>query len=291
VLDFVSLDEALTWCEGERAGLVAATKLASASGMHQFAWELPAAAMSFFYRRSHWTEWVTTHEFGLASTRASGDREAQAWMLNNLGMAYSQQRMGRSVECFEQALTIYQEVGDMRGRSRAATNVAAAYHDLRRFQDALAAAERSLVIQRSAGTRYGEGIALGILGGANQELGHSGEAVVHLQQALAIFRELNDRDSEADSLSDLGDVYLGLDRTEEAISHYQESLAIRRDIGDRYGQARTLRRLGSALLRTGQHGPGRELLSESLDLFEALGDQPRAAEIRASLAGLVADAR
>jgi hypothetical protein len=99
VLDFVSLDEALTWCEGERAGLVAATKLASASGMHQFAWELPAAAMSFFYRRSHWTEWVTTHEFGLASTRASGDREAQAWMLNNLGMAYSQQRMGRSVEC------------------------------------------------------------------------------------------------------------------------------------------------------------------------------------------------
>jgi DNA-binding SARP family transcriptional activator len=290
VLDFVSLDKALTWCEGERAGLVAATKLAAASGMHQLAWELPAAAMSFFYRRSHWTEWVTTHEIGLASTRSSGDREAQAWMLNNLGMAYGQQRMGRSVDCFEQALTIYQEVGDMRGRSRAATNVAAAYYDLRRFQDALAAAERSLVIQRSAGTRYGEGIALGILGGADQELGRSGEAVVHLQQALAIFRELNDRDSEADSLSDLGDVYLGLDRTEEAISHYRESLAIRRDIGDRYGQARTLRRLGSALLRTGQHGPARELLSESLDLFEALGDQPRAAEIRASLGGPVADA-
>jgi tetratricopeptide (TPR) repeat protein len=83
---------------------------------------------------------------------------------------------------------------------------------------------------------------------------------------------------------------MGLDRTEEAISHYRESLAIRRDIGDRYGQARTLRRLGSALLRTGQHGPGRELLSGSLDLFEALGDQPRAAEIRASLAGLISDA-
>jgi hypothetical protein len=141
VLDLVSLDEALAWCEGERAGLVAAAKLAAESGLHEAAWKLAAAAMSFFYRRSHWTEWVTTHEIGLASSRVSGDREAQAWMLNNLGMAYGQQRMERSVDCFKQALTICQEVGDTRGESRAATNVAAAYYDLRRFRDAFAAAE------------------------------------------------------------------------------------------------------------------------------------------------------
>ena len=30
--------------------------------MHEIAWKLPAAAMSFFYRRSHWANWVTTHQ-------------------------------------------------------------------------------------------------------------------------------------------------------------------------------------------------------------------------------------
>ena len=289
-LAFTSLDDALDWCESERAGLVAATRLADEAGLPEIAWKLPAAAMSFFYRGSHWAEWVATHEIGLASTRSSGDREAQAWMLTNLGMAYGQQRLERSVDCLEEALTIYRELGDIRGESRAATNVAAAYFDLRRFGDAFAAAERSLVVQRRAGKRYGEGISLGILGSACQELGRSSEAVAHLQQALAIFRELDDRDSEAESLSDLGDAYLGLDRTAEAISNYRESLAIRRDISDRYGQARTLRRLAAAMLRTGRRGAARELLSESLDLFEALGDQAQAAEIRASLAGPMEEA-
>jgi DNA-binding SARP family transcriptional activator len=283
-LEFATLDDALAWCESERAGLGAATRLAAGWGLHELAWQLPAAAISFFARRSHWADWVVAHQAGLASARVLGDREAEARMLNNLGVAFGQQGLAESVNCFEQALALYRELGDLGGEGRAATNVANAYFGLRRFDEALAAAERSLVVQRRAGKRYGEGIALGILGGACQELGRFDEAVERLSEALVIFRELDDRDSEADSLSDLGDAYLGMDRIGDAVTCYQQSLGIRRDIADRHGQAVTLRRLSHARLRAGEPGEARRLLAEALRVFDEVGDHAHAAEVRASLA-------
>jgi len=286
-LEFVWLDEALAWCEAERAGLMAATRLAASSGLHEIAWKLPAAAMSFYYRRSHWGDWVATHEAGLASARHLCDYQAEAWMLNNLGMAYGDQRRQECVGYFEQALAIYRGMGDPRGETRAANNVASAWFNLGRFDEALAAGLRSLEIQRRNGNRYGEGIALGVLGGSCQRLGRFAEAIHHLQAALAIFRELGDRMAEADSISDLGEAYLGLGRVSEAIDALTSSLAIWQDIGDRHGLAATLLRLGRAQQAAGNAGQADDLLSRAAGLFDELGDRAQAAAARSALAANV----
>ena len=282
-LRFSSLEEALAWCEAERPGLTAATRLAAASGLHEIAWKLPAAAMSFYYRRSHWGDWVATHQTGLDSARAIGDRQAQAWMLNHLGMAYGVQHMTEAVDCFEQALAISPD-GD-RG-ARAAANLAQAYIDLRRFDEAWSAAQRSLAVQRQQGNRYLEAVTLGIQGHASRELGRFTDAVGHLELALAIFRELGQQYGEADSLTDLADALLCLDQVDAAIARLGESLAIRREIGDVHGEAVTLRLLGLALGRAGDPQQARARLAEALRLFEELGDQARALEARTALAGL-----
>ena len=86
-LGFATLDGALNWCEAERARLVAAVRLAADSGLHQIAWKLPAAAMSFFYRRSHWTNWVATHQIG------PGQR-ARDWRHAGRGLDAEQSRHG-----------------------------------------------------------------------------------------------------------------------------------------------------------------------------------------------------
>jgi DNA-binding SARP family transcriptional activator/tetratricopeptide (TPR) repeat protein len=271
-LAFASLELALGWCETERAGLVTATSQAAQAGLHEIAWKLPAAAMSFFYRRSHWADWVATHEVGLGSARILGDRLAEAWMLNNLGMAFGLQRKAAAVGCFEQALSIYRELCDPQGEARAANNVAQACLRLRRFPEALRAAQRSLVIQHQARDRYGEGIALGNLGDACRELGRFDEAIDRLKQALIIFRELGDKHSEADSLSDLGDVYLTVDRLDDALECLRASLSIWRATGERHGQAATLKRLGLAQRRAGRSEEACALLSEARLIFEELGD-------------------
>ena len=286
-LGFAGLDAALAWCETERPGLTAAARLAASSGLHEIAWKLPAGAMSFYYRRSHWGDWVATHEAGLASARHLCDYQAEAWMLNNLGMAYGDQRRQECVGYFEQALAIYRGMGDPRGETRAANNVASAWFNLGRFDEALAAGLRSLEIQRRNGNRYGEGIALGVLGGSCQRLGRFAEAIHHLQAALAIFRELGDRMAEADSISDLGEAYLGLGRVSEAIDALTSSLAIWQDIGDRHGLAATLLRLGRAQQAAGNAGQADDLLSRAAGLFDELGDRAQAAAARSALAANV----
>jgi DNA-binding SARP family transcriptional activator len=282
-LDFGSLEEALDWCEAQRLGLVAAVRQAGGAGLHELAWKLPAAAMNFLYRRSHWADWAATHEIGLASARALGDRQAEARMLNNLGMAYGVRRLKESVTCFERALALYRELGDPQGEGRAANNVANACFDLGRFSEALEAGQRSLVIQRRAGNRYSEGVALNILGCACRELGRYPLAIDQLIQALAIFREIGDPLAEADSLSDLGEVHLRLDRLDEALACLRESLGIWRANGDQYGEAATLHRLGMALQRAGDLGQAAEMLSEALRMFDRLGDQAQAGQVRTAL--------
>src|SRR5262249_8889176 len=279
-LEFPSLEAALAWCEHERPALAAATRLAAESGLHEAAWKLPAAAMSFFYRGSHWADWVTTHQPGQA-----GDGLGEAWMLNNLGMVYGVQHMAESVTCFEQALALSREIGDTGGETRAADNVAKAYFRLGRVDEALAAAGGSLIVQRPAGSRYREGLALELL-----RPGRHAEAVGHQQEALMIFRELGDPWTQADSLSDLGETYLSLKQVDQAIGRLTESLAIRRDISDRFGQADALRRLGHAHRQAGDEARARELLSEAITLFEEVGDAAEAARTRASLAETITDA-
>jgi DNA-binding SARP family transcriptional activator len=279
-LAFATLEEAIAWCETERAGLLAATRLAASSSLYEVAWKLAAAAMSFYYRRSQWDDWVTTHLIGLESSRALGDRHAEAWMLSNLGMAYGVQRRAEAVEYSEQAMAIYRELGDLRGESRAATNVANGYLEVGRFGEALEAAQRSLAIQRQAGKRYGEGIALELIGCACRELGRYAEAIDHMYAALAIFQELGDRRTEADVLSDLGEAYLGSDRVAEAVAALNESVAIWVDIDDRSGRATALERLALAQRRLGLHDQAQVSLSEAVRLFGELGDDGRAAEAR-----------
>jgi DNA-binding SARP family transcriptional activator len=277
-LHFTTLEEAIAWCETERAGLMAATRLAAASGLHEIAWKLPAAAMSFYYRRSHWGDWVAAHQTGLESSQALGDRNAEAWMLINLGMAYGVQRRGEAIEYSEEAMMIYRELGDLRGESRAATNVASGHFELRRFSEALEAAQRSLAIHRQVGNRYGEGIVLELIGCACRELGRYDEAIEHMDSALAIVRELGDRRAEADVLSELGEAYVGSGRVTEAVVALNDSLATWIDIDDRSGRATALERLALAQRQMGENDQARASLSEAVRLFSELGDNDRAVE-------------
>jgi len=282
-LGFASLDAALAWCEAERAGLAAATRLAGEWGLHGIAWKLPAAAMSFYYRRCYWADWLTTHDIGLACARASGDRLAEAWMLNNLGIALAEQQTEKSVSCLERALALFRGIGDAKGETRAATNVAVAYFQVRRFKEAVAAAQRALAGHRRAGEPYGEGLALDVLGSAYRGLGRPGEGIDHLQQALRIFRELGDQDLEAESLKDLGETYLSMGDIQNCTACLRESVAIWRGIGDRFRLAADLRSLSQAQQHAGDSGEARKLLTEALHLYTELGDQARTAEVQADL--------
>ena len=117
-LTFTDVAGALRWCEVERENLVAAAQLAADYGHHDdLAWKLPVAVLGSFDRLSFRAEWISSHLIGLASARRAGDRSAEGWTLNNLGMVYSQQQhVDETISRFEEALQIRREIGDLRGQ-------------------------------------------------------------------------------------------------------------------------------------------------------------------------------
>jgi tetratricopeptide (TPR) repeat protein len=282
-LAFASPEQALQWCEVERENLVPATRQAAAYGCHEVAWKLPVVLLGCFDLLSYRTEWLQTHLIALDSARQAGDRPGEAWVLNDLGMVYSQQGMPEAIGYFEQSLAIRRDLGDVRGEAITVNNLADTYIRLGRVADGLDQLESAPEVQRKAGYRYGEGVALNNLGEAYLALGRTAEAVECLQEARDVFVETSAPHGEDYALHNLARAFLDLGRPEDAVECFQQALAIRRAVGDRHSQALTHMFLGRAQRQVGDLRAARESWTSALAIFDEMGDEAQSAEVSAEL--------
>ena len=283
---FAGADEALSWCEVERANLVAATKQAAQQGLHDIAWKLPVAAMMCFELHGYRAEWLTTHRIALASARESGDRLGEARVLNNLGIVLGEQRADDAIGYFEEALAIHREIGDRRGQAQATNNLAFSYRFLGRHEDAVSALLAALDLQREVGARRGEAIALCNLGESYLDLGQYAEAMARSEEALAVAREIGGVRLEGYAQYNLGRAHLELGSIAEAVGLLEQALGIHRGAGDKYGEAQDLQQIGIAHIRAGKPEDARIAWRRACEIFESLGDQKQVQELRSHLAEL-----
>jgi DNA-binding SARP family transcriptional activator len=280
-LSFSTAEEALAWYDGERVNLVAATRQAAESGLHEIAWRLPAPLFQLFSSRGNWTEGIATNRIALESARQVGDRQGEAWILNNLGDALGFTRHDEGIDCLERSLAIRREIGDRMGEAQAANNLADAYHWLGRTDEALELYRLALELNRKVGRRHGEGIALVNLGWTLLDLARAEEAIDHLLQARQAFAEIGYADGVGYALHHLGRGYLLLGQDADALECLRQALASHQATGNRRRQAATLRSLAGAQNRAGLTAEARESWTQAAAIFEALGDSAEAAEIRA----------
>ena len=280
-LTFADAEEALAWYDDERVNLLSATRQASASGRDDIAWRLPAPLFLVFNSRGNWADCIATHRIALQSARQAGNRQGEAWILNNLGNALGVSRDPEGVGHLEQSLAIRHEIGDLRGEAQAANNLADAHQRLGRTDEALGLYRRALDLDRRAGDRYGESIALVNLGSALLDLDRAEEAIDYLLQARRSFAEVNFEDGVGYVLHTLGRSYLSLGRDADALDSLRAALATHRATGNRRRQAATLKFLGTAQSRAGLTAEARESWAQAAAIFDDLGDSDQAAEIRA----------
>ncbi len=283
-LSFRDVGTALKWAERERMNLVAVTEQAARYGFHDAAWRVPVAVLGCFDTLCCRTEWVSSHLVALESTRRAGDRQGEAWVLNNLGLVHEQMEQGEAIGFYEEALTIRQEIGDRRGEAQTANNLANAHLQSGRGAEALDPANRALVLQREVGHRYGEGVALNNLGETYLALEDWDQAIDWLGQARALFAELGTRHGEGYALHNLGQAFLGLSRLDEALRNFQDALAIRQASGERHVQAVTLLYLGRTQARLGRYADAERSWTEASAIFDELEEEALAADTRAELA-------
>ena len=283
-LAFAGVDDALAWYDSERANLVAATRQAAATGLHDIAWRLPAPLFTMFNRRGNWADCIATHRIALESARRAGNRAGEAWMLNNLGDALGVTRDPEGAGYLERSLAIRREIGDRIGEAQAANNLADAYQALGRTEEAVELYRRALELNREIGYRYGEGVALVNLGSTLLDFDRAPEAIGFLLEAQRTFAELDHLEGAGYALHILGRCYLSLRRDAEALECLSQAVASYLATGNRRRQAATLRSLGTAQNRVGLAAEARESLAQAAVIFTELGDIAQAEEVGAEQA-------
>jgi CHAT domain-containing protein/Tfp pilus assembly protein PilF len=160
----------------------------------------------------------------------SSDRTQQRERADRLlvqGYAHlSSSQFQEALRSFQQALPIYQAIGDREGEAGALNNIGLVYDHLGDYANALDYYQRSLIIRRDMGNRESEGITLSNMGAIYYFSGEYSAAIDHYQQALNISREIGDRAQEAKILNNMSSVYDALGDYSTALEYLQRALSI-----------------------------------------------------------------
>ena len=279
-LPLASYGQALAWCDGERATLLACVRSAAQTGHDHIAWQLPVALFNYFDLRKPTAESIACARIALRAARRCGNRFGEAWVLAYLGCAYSGQWFSDAVDCWQQSLRIRRDIGDRLGEAAVLTNLGAAYVALDRYHESLGYFRQALAIAREIHNRHGETIALINLGEVYLKLGRSGDAIPVLQQALDLARATDHFFFEGIVLHTLGESYRATGEHGTSADCLRRALTVRQHIGDRHGQAQTLRAIGDLQHDLCEADAANASWQQALDLFKELGD-PQAGELRA----------
>ncbi|HEX9041485.1 MAG TPA: BTAD domain-containing putative transcriptional regulator [Trebonia sp.] len=285
-LTFATTEAALAWYDDERANIVAATRQAAATGLHEVAWRLPPTLFPLFNRRHNWADCVSTHRVAAESARLAGDQPGEAWVLNWLGFALVIQRDPEAFTRLERALAVRQRLGDTRGEAQTAISLGEAHLRMRGAgEDALRYLRRAAALLEPTGATSLRSVALNNLGEVYFGLGDLDAAADCYLQALEIGREIGGH-AEGHALHNLGLVCMRQRRFDEAIARLRDAISKHRASGDLDGEAMARKGLGAAQAETGNRAAARASLTEALRIFESIGNKEQAAETTALLASM-----
>lgn len=280
--------EALAWLDAERANIV--TLCAQDHPRFDTArWQLAFLARSYFFRTKRLHEWVRSHEHALSAAIRSGDRRAEAMTRSNLGVALHERGDdAAALPQYQIAQRLFEQVGDRHGVSNTLAHQAAVLRRRGDFTGSLRLNRQALERYRKASSMRYVAITLRAIGLVELELGLLDDAERHLTESLDLCGALGLHMDAARARNTLARVHLLASRHAEAEHSFREAIAADHASGGRYETAIALRGLGAIAAAVGDTAQAEEHWQDALRTLESLGS-PKAAEVRADLAGLHAD--
>jgi tetratricopeptide (TPR) repeat protein/predicted Ser/Thr protein kinase len=207
-----------------------------------------------------------------------GNREAEANVLQSLGMTYRQlNRLDDALESHQESLAIKQELGDKRGMAASLRGISWVQELMGNWDAARSAYQSTIDLNEEIGDRHGLGITLMNFGEMERTLGNYEEALQLARQAHRIQVEMNDELNQGASLNNIGAIYFMQGKYDDALVYYQRALEIRERLNAPVEVATTLHNLGETYATMGRYDEALEKYLRSLELQRDLGDQGGAA--------------
>ena len=265
---------ALAWLDAERACLTATVAYAAENGWPRHTTRLAATLSQHLESGGYFYEASIIHNHAIRSARNTGDHDAEANALNNLGrIDWQQGRSQQAVGHLQQALALFRQGGDLNGQAHAQLNLGTADGRQGNYEEAAGRLREALVLCRETDDQVGQARALNNLAIIDLLQGRYRQATVHLQRALALEREAGDKHGEHLTLNNLGIADLKRGHHRRARGHLELALALCLETGDRPVQAHVLATLGELDLRQHCYEQALDSCQRSLALCSEIGDR------------------
>ena len=279
-------EQARDWFDAEYHVLLGVLALAESGGFDSRTWQLAKAMVPYLARRGLYREWAATQRTALSAAERLDDIAGQAICNRLLANAYRLLAdYDRAIAHHGRSLMLYRRLGDRRGEALVHGGLCMVAEYQGRHADGLDHAEQARDLYRALGDRLGEARALNAVGWFHALLGHYQEARTFCRQALRLLDDLGARGPAAHVWDSLGYIEYRLGNLEEAAACYESGLSILRESGDAWNEATFLTHLGDTRHAAGDLPQARDAWQRALAILDGAG-HPRAAEVRAKLAGL-----
>ncbi|MFM7601559.1 MAG: CHAT domain-containing protein [Pseudanabaena sp.] len=226
------------------------------------------------FQLSQFREALQLNEQALKIYQEIGDYPSQANTQLLIGNVYLIfGQYDNAINTFNQSLEIAKQLGIPNLEVRLLNNLGAAYFALGQYQKAIDQHQRGLALARDIADRQGESLILGLLGNDYVALGQYQKALDFYQQYLAATRDIRDHQGEAYALGNIGNTYAYLGQYQKAIDWLQQSLSLIKAIGDRRGEGKALENLGNAYASLNKHQQAIEGYQQALVIYKQIGDR------------------
>lgn len=197
--------------------------------------------------------------------RADQHTRARADALHGIGLcAYYQCDYAAAQTLYEEASTIYQELGDQLSAAATLVSIGVVRVEIGDYDLALVLFKKAYDIIRRTDELTGSAWVLTELGFGAMRAGDLHQAQLWLEEGLTLYRQADDTVGESLALSGLGEIAVRTGALEQATQLLEESLRLRKQIGQKWGIAATLGSLAWAALRQHDLEQATQILNESL---------------------------
>jgi len=271
-LTFDRFEDAMAWLDAERETLPAVTEAASRLDRPRTAYLLVSATWHYFQWIRAFDDLFRLGSLGMAAARAGDDVHAEAHCANLLAIVHGElMNLEKARELFEQAVDLFQQVGDGAIHATTLDNLGVLMSRLGRPEDAVDNFERSIAMASRVGRPEGANRTQNNLAAAYIQLSRFEDAARLATATADVYRRRGDRDNEATVLDTLGQALAGEGRHAEAIEHHRRSVQLFEEVEDSWFKGVALTNLGRSLRAAGRRDEARVVWQDALDLFETLG--------------------
>jgi tetratricopeptide (TPR) repeat protein len=236
---FADQTTAKDWLATEWPNLVALCRMAHRHAVHTRCWQLAYTLRGYFFVAKLWDPWIETHTLAVDSTRALGDKRAEAITLNNMGVAHIDRGdHDHAATCYEDALALFRAVGDDHGMHNCLVNLAWVIHYRGDHATALRDMWTALAFYRRQGADGNAAITQRGIAVMQLAAGDVEAAIDNAGRSLTVFRRLGMVLDTAMALNCLGEASFAAGSVVAAAEAYHEAVTVSETCGSGYEAAR-----------------------------------------------------